>query len=185
LATSPDLLPLNEEILDVTAHLSPIKAVFAAAFFLAAGSLAAQADDQPTPAALESAHTIIIASGLTRSFDIVIPQTFGELERSVTVTRPELKDNLHAVLLALVPEFGKTERDLVNSAALVLARRMSEQELKDTANFFLSPSGKKYVDVQPAAIGEIIALADSWRQKLSTDVLTRAREEMRKNGQDL
>jgi hypothetical protein len=65
---------------------------------------------------------------------------------------------------------------------MVLAKRMSEQELKDTANFFLSPSGKKYVDVQPAAFGEIIALAQAWREKLSTEVLARAREEMKKKG---
>ena len=163
------------------AHLSPIKTAFAAALFLTAGSFGAYADE-PTAAALESAHTIIVASGLTRSFDVVIPQSFGELERSVTITRPEIKDSLHATLLALLPEFGKTEQDLVNSAAMVLAKRMSEQELKDTANFFLSPSGKKYVDVQPAAFGEIIALAQAWRERLSTEVLARAREEMKKKG---
>lgn len=165
------------------AHSSPIKTAFAAALFLAAGSFGAYADE-PTPAALESAHTIIVASGLTRSFDTVVPQSFGELERSVLATRPELKDSLHATLLALLPEFGKTEQELVNNSAMVLAKRMSEQELKDTANFFLSPSGKKYVDVQPAAFGEIIALAQAWRDRLSTDVLTRAREEMKKKGVD-
>ena len=165
------------------AHSSPIKTALAAALFLTAGTFGAYADE-PTPAALEAAHTIIVASGLTRSFDTVIPQSFGELERSIVTTRPELKDSLHATLLALLPEFSKTEQELVNNSAAVLAKRMSEQELKDTANFFLSPSGKKYVDVQPATFGEIIALAQAWRDKLSTDVLTRAREEMKKKGVD-
>jgi hypothetical protein len=160
----------------------------AALFFATAGSLGAYAADPapaaPTPAALEAAHTIIVASGLTRSFDLVIPQTFAQLELSVETTRPELKENLHATLLTLVPEFGKTERDLVDSSAQVLAKHMSEQELKDIANFFLSPSGKKYVETQPVAFNEIIALAQAWRDKLSTDVLTRAREEMKKKGVD-
>jgi uncharacterized protein len=167
----------------VTAHLSPLRTALAAAFFLSAASVTAYADD-PTPAALESAHTIIVASGLTRSFAVVIPQTFGELERNVLATRPELKDSLHATLLALLPEFGKTEQDLVNNSAMVLAKHLSEQELKDTANFFTSPSGKKYVEAQPTTFNEIMSLAQNWRERLSTEVLTRAREEMKKKGQD-
>jgi hypothetical protein len=61
---------------------------------------------------------------------------------------------------------------------------MNEQELKDTAAFFASASGKKYVEAQPIAFNEIIVLMQAWRQKLSTDILTRAREEMKKKGVD-
>ncbi len=162
---------------------SSLKTALAAAIFAAAGSLTAYADE-PTPAALESARVVITASGLSGSFDAVVPQMLGELERRVLATRPELKDSLHATLLDLVPEFTKTEQDVANRAAAVLAKHMTEQELKDTANFFSSPSGKKYVSVQPVIFNEIIPLAQAWRQKLSTDILARAREEMKKKGVD-
>ncbi len=33
---------------------------------------------------------------------------------------------------------------------------MSEQELKDTAAFFVSPSGKKYIETEPVAFNEIV-----------------------------
>jgi hypothetical protein len=140
--------------------------------------------DEPTPAALESARAIIAASGMTRSFDVVVPQMFGELERNITATRPELRESLHATLVALLPEFTKTEQDVVNGAARVLAKYMNEQELKDTANFFASPSGKKYVEAQPVAFNEIIAVVQQWRQRLSTEILARAHEEMKKKGVD-
>ena len=135
-----------------------------------------------TPAALEAARSVIVASGMTRSFDLIIPQMFGELERNVLATRPELKDNLHAVLLALVPEFAKSEQEVVAGAAQALAKHMSEQELKDTAAFFNSASGKKYVQSEPLAYNDIVGIVQSWRQKLSVDVLARAREEMKKKG---
>jgi hypothetical protein len=157
--------------------------LFAALFLAALGPLSAYADE-PSPAALESARAIIAASGMTRSFDLVVPQMFGELEHNVTATRPELKDSLHATLLALLPEFTKTEQDVVNGAARVLAKHMNEQELKDTANFFASPSGKKYVETQPVAFNEIIGVVQEWRQRLSTDILARARDEMKKKGVD-
>ncbi len=169
----------------MTFPLSLSKSLFAAALLVVGGAFAAQADDAlPSQAALQSARTVILASGMGRSFDVVVPQMFGELEHTVTQTRPEIKDSLHATLLALVPEFNKTELDVINGAAVVLAKKMSEQELKDTADFFNSPSGKKYVAAEPAAFTEIVAMVQSWRERLSTDVLSRAREEMKKKGVD-
>jgi uncharacterized protein len=167
----------------VAAYLSPLKILSAALLFSIGGSLAAYADD-PTPAALEAARTVISASGMTRSFDIIVPQMLGQLEHNVLATRPELKDALHATLLSLVPEFTKTEIDVINSSAQALARHMSEQELKDTAAFFLSASGKKYVESEPVAFNEISAIVQAWNQRLSVDVLTRAHEEMKKKGTD-
>lgn len=169
----------------MTVPLPPFKSLLVAALLVMGGAFAAQADDpMPSQAALQSARTVILASGMGRSFDVVVPQMFGELERTITQTRPEIKDSLHATLLALVPEFNKSELDVINGASIVLAKRMSEQELKDTADFFNSPSGKKYVAAEPAAFTEIVALVQNWRDKLSTDVLTRAREEMKKKGVD-
>jgi uncharacterized protein len=149
------------------------------------GAASARADEPaPSQAAFESARTVIMASGMARSFDLVIPQMLSELERNVTATRPEIKDKLHATLVGLQPEFAKTEQEVVDSVARALARRMTEAELKDTAAFFTSPSGKKYVEAQPLVFNEIVAIVQDWRQRLSTDILTRARQEMKKKGVD-
>jgi hypothetical protein len=144
----------------------------------------ARADD-PTPAAIASARTIIVASGIQRSFDLVVPQMLAQLETNFTRTRPELKDKLHATLIQLQPEFLKTEDQVVSAAAASLAKRMSETDLKDTAAFFQSPAGKKYVEAQPQALSDIVAAVQGWEQKLSTDMMTRVREEMKKQGYDL
>jgi hypothetical protein len=167
----------------VTARPSPFKTLIAAALLITLGAAAARAEE-PTPAALDSARAIIAASGMARSFDLVVPQMLGELERNVTTTRPELKDSLHATLVALEPEFSKTEQGVIDGAARILAKYMNEQELKDTAAFFASASGKKYVEAQPLAFNEIIGVVQTWRQRLSTDVLARARAEMKKKGLD-
>ena len=167
----------------MTARPSPFKTLFAAALLVTLGAAAARADE-PTPAALDSARAVITASGMMRSFDLIVPQMLLELERNVTTTRPELKDSLHATLAALKPEFDKSEQEVVDGAARILAKHMSAQELKDTATFFDSPSGKKYVETQPIAFNEIIGVVQTWRERLSTDVLARARAEMKKKGVD-
>jgi uncharacterized protein len=168
----------------VKARRSFILATCATALWAALNSAAAFADD-PTPTALAEARTVIIASGISRSFDAVVPQLLGLLERNVLATRPELKDKLHATLLQLEPEFVKTENTVIDAAAASLAKRMTEAELKDVVTFFQSPSGKKYVEQTPANLTDIVAAMEAWRQKLSTDIMTRVREEMKKQGVDL
>jgi uncharacterized protein len=155
-----------------------------AAIALAAATSNATAAD-PTPAALQAAQTIVASSGMTTSFDQVVPQMLYELERTTTATRPDIKDSLHATLLELAPEFAKSESEVIQSAALSLASHMNEQELKDTAAFFQSASGKKYVEIQPAMYKDIVSTMQNWRQKLSTQMLIRTREEMRKKGVEL
>ncbi len=160
------------------------KAACCALVFATIGFAPARADD-PTPAAVASARAIIASSGISRSFDALVPQMLGQLERNALATRPEIKDKLHATLLQLEPEFMKSEEQVVSAASLSLAKRMSEADLKETAAFFESPAGKKYVQVQPEALADIVAAMQGWQQKLSTDMMTRVREEMRKQGIEL
>jgi hypothetical protein len=152
----------------------------AAALLFAATLSAAGAD--PSPAAIQAAQAIVAGSGMSQAFDGVVPQMLFELERNTTATRPDIKDKMHETVLALAPEFVKTEGDIMQAAAMSIATKMSEQELKDTAAFLQSPSGKKYVATQAAVFQDVVGIVKEWRARLSTQMLTRAREEMRKKG---
>ena len=59
---------------------------------------------------------------------------------------------------------------------------MSEKEIVDAAAFFDSPTGKKYLAIEPVFRQKFSSVAVPWQDKLSTDILVRAREEMRKKG---
>lgn len=160
-----------------------IKALLGAALALAISSVGARADE-PTPAALNYANQIFVDIGMKASIDQVVPGMLAQLEHNVTSTRPELKDALHETVLAIEPEFVKTEQAVMTDSVKFLASKMTEQELKDTLAFYDSPTGKKYVAVEPSVVQEVGNLARAWRQQLSTDILTRAREEMKKKGFD-
>ena len=161
-----------------------IAATGAALLLAALGSVPARAED-PSPAAIADARTIIIASGISKSFDMVVPQMLGTLERNITATRPEIKDKLHATLLQLEPEFVKSEDSVINASAVGLAKRLTPAELKDVVAFYQSASGKKYVEATPGMLEDVVAALEAWRQKLSTDMMTRVRDEMKKQGVDL
>jgi hypothetical protein len=138
----------------------------------------------PSPAAITSADKILNTIGLKQSIAIVVPGMMQELETNVTRTRPEIRDSLRATLKAIQPEFDQTARQTYIQAESLLASEMSEQDITQVAAFFDSPAGKKYVEVTPVFLQNLSDVTGAWREKLSTDILERARAEMKKKGVD-
>jgi uncharacterized protein len=138
----------------------------------------------PSPAAIAAADKILGDIGLKQSIAIVVPGMMEELETNVTRTRPEIRDSLRATLKAIQPEFDQTAKQTYIQAATLLAAQMSEKDISDVAAFFESPAGKKYVEVTPVFLQKLSDVTGAWREKLSTDILERARQEMKKKGID-
>jgi uncharacterized protein len=139
----------------------------------------------PSPSQLAAARTLVTASGLSRSFTIIIPQFMDQIAQSLTQTRPEIAKDLNAVLTQLKPEFDRQGDEMINIAAQIYAKQMSEQDLKSADAFFESPAGKKYVETQPTFLTEVITAMQGWQGKISTDMMTRVREEMKKKGHEI
>ena len=143
---------------------------------------AATAPAAPSPASIAAADTILGTIGLKQSIAIVVPGMMQELETNVTRTRPEIRDSLRATLKAIQPEFDQTAKQTYVQAESLLASQMSEQDITQVAAFFNSPAGKKYVEVTPVFLQNLSDVTGNWREKLSTDILERARAEMKKKG---
>ena len=145
---------------------------------------AATAPAAPSPAAIAAADKILSTIGLKQSIAIVVPGMMQELETNVTRTRPEIRDSLRATLKTIQPEFDQTARETYIQAESMLASQMSEQEITQVAAFFDSPAGKKYIEITPVFVQNLSDVTATWRDKLSTDILERARAEMKKKGVD-
>ncbi|MBV8106141.1 MAG: DUF2059 domain-containing protein [Hyphomicrobiales bacterium] len=136
----------------------------------------------PSSASIAAADAILGDIGVKQTIALVVPGMMTELERNVTNTRPEIRDSLRETLRSIQPEFDKSAQQVFIQAATLLASQMSEKEIEDVAAFFGSSSGKKYLATEPAFFQQFSAIADPWRQQLSVDILTRARQEMKKKG---
>jgi hypothetical protein len=167
-------------------------ALLLAPLFAASESLAQQTAPAPktqapppSPSHLAAARALVVASGMSRSFSIIIPQFMEQIGSSLLQTRPELNPDLNAVLIQLKPEFDKQADEMVDIAAQIYVKQMSEQDLKTAVAFFDSPAGKKYVETQPAFLTEVVTAMQGWQGKISTDMMTRVRVEMKKKGHEL
>lgn len=151
----------------------------------AAEPIAAPAVAEPSAAQLAAARELVFASGMSRSFAALVPQTMERLVATFTQTRPELAQDLNAVLADLKPEFDKRTDQLVDRAARIFTTLMSEAELKTADAFFESPAGRKYVEIQPAYFAAVLSAMQGWQQSLAQDLLARVRENMKKKGHDM
>ncbi len=142
------------------------------------------ASTAPSAAAIAAADKILSTIGLKQSIAIVVPGMMVELETNITRTRPEIRDSLRATLKAIQPEFDQTAKQTYSEAATLLASQMSEQDITQVAAFFDSPAGKKYVEVTPIFLQKLSDVTGAWREKLSTDILERARADMKRKGID-
>ena len=138
----------------------------------------------PSAAALGYSATILNDIGMKPSLDRIVPGMLAQMQREILATRPELKDPVDEAVQTVTPEFLKSEQEVFDAVVKALAGLMTEQELKDTAAFYESPTGKKFVLAQVALANRVAAVAADWRQQLSTVMLARMHEELKKKGKD-
>ncbi len=146
---------------------------------------AAPAKAEPTAAQIAIGRDIVIGSGISRSFAVVVPQYLDQIGTRLTQTRPDLIKDLNVVMEQIKPEFDKRVDTLIDQAARSYAQRMSEDQLKQIAAFFKSDAGAAYVAAQPAVMNDLFVTMQAWQQQLSVDMMTRVREEMKKKGHEL
>ena len=140
---------------------------------------------QVTDAQVAAGREVMIASGMARSFAQIVPGIMEQLAVNVTRTRPELQKDLKEVLLGAVGDFKQVQEDLVTLSAKLLSKDLNEKELTEIAAFFNSPTGQKYVATQPKILDTLGPYIRDYTIKLSTDVTSRVRADMKKRGLDM
>ena len=138
----------------------------------------------PSPAAIKAADQLLTAMGVKETIAKTVPTMMTEFEHNITTTRPEIRDSLRQTLVAIKPEFDNSAKLTYQKAEALLALAMSEKELEEVATFFTSPTGRNFLAIQPIFLQRLQDVLDPWRQGLSTDIVARAREEMKKKGVD-
>jgi hypothetical protein len=149
-----------------------------------APAAAPAASAEPSPGALTAADSILTDMGIKRTLSLVVPGMLSELERNVTTTRPDIKAQLREALRTIQPEFDKSAKDMYAKATALMVTMLSDKEIEEVAAFFKSPAGQKYLAAEPQFMQRFGELVGPWREQMSADIVTRARQEMKKKGID-
>ena len=93
--------------------------------------------------------------------------------------------DLNEVANNLIKQYSARTGELMNDAARIYASHFTEPELKQLLTFYQSPLGQKVIAEEPKAADESMAMAGSWADKLSEEVINTMRAEMKKRGHDM
>lgn len=139
----------------------------------------------PTPSHLAAARKLVVVSGMSRSFTAAIPSMMRQLVETWTQTRPDLAAPIKEVLKKIRPEFKKDTARMVDRAARIYARLLTEKDIDAAIAFFTSPAGKRYVHSEPYYFNDVINAMQDWHQEVSAEMMAKVRSELKKKGYNL
>jgi hypothetical protein len=156
----------------------------------AAGRAAAQgaapnAARSPSPAAVLMAKQILEIKHADRIFDPLVRGVVIKTRDFFMQTNFMWGKDLNEIADGLIKQYSARASELMNDAARIYASHFTEPELKQLLTFYQSPLGRKVIAEEPNAADESMNSASSWADKLSEEVASRMRDEMKKRGHDM
>lgn len=162
-----------------------LRAVLIGAALVLTLSAAPAAAQKPSAAAIATAKQIIALKGGDNIFSPIIPSVIEQSKSMFEQQNPALSKDLATVAAQLRTEFAPKLDQVTDHVAEIYASRFTEQELNEILKFYSTPLGKKIIAQEPQAFAEGINYAREWASKLSDEVISRMRAEMKKMGHDI
>lgn len=150
---------------------------------LFAGAALAQ---QVSPGTAATAREVVELKGGGVMFDPIIIGMIEQTKGALLQTNPQLSKDLNEVSQQLRAEFVPRRSEILAEVAKLYAQRFSEQELKEIAAFYKTPTGKKMIVLEPQVLDEAFNFVQQqWTPRVGEEVMNRFRAEMKKKGHNL
>jgi hypothetical protein len=154
------------------------------AIFLAAASPAAYAQ-QATPGGIATAKELISITGSMNIFQPLIPGVIEQAKLLFLQQDPGLAKDLNEIATKMRQELAPRLNEIDEQVARLYATHFTEAELKEILAFYKSPTGKKMISQQPIVVDTSMKFAQDWATKLSDEVVSKMRAELKKKGHNL
>jgi len=140
---------------------------------------------QPSQAAVLLAKQILETKHADSIFDPLIRGMVIKTRDFFMQTNFMWGKDLNEVADSLIKQYSVRSGELMNDAARIYASHFTEAELKQILAFYQSPLGQKLLTEEPNAADESMSMAGNWADKLSEEVMSKMRAEMKKRGHDM
>ncbi len=164
----------------VTSAARPV----AIALALVALSAAARAQ-QPSAAAISTAKEIVKVTGATTLFNPLIPGVVEQAKNLFLQQNPALSKDLNEIAAKMRADLAPRFDELTAEVAKLYAVHFTEAELKELLAFYKSPLGGKLITEQSKVGEDGLKFAQDWANRLSDEVISTMREELKKRGHAL
>ncbi|MEJ8476090.1 DUF2059 domain-containing protein [Roseibium algae] len=133
-----------------------------------------------TASHLEAARQLVIETKALESFDDILPLLAEQTRTLFIQSDPARTQEVVDVSTEVALKLASKRTELNNMVYEVWARRFTEEELIQLADFYRSPIGQKLAKNGPTVTALAIGAARQWQDKISTEMVALVREELDK-----
>lgn len=151
----------------------------------AQGAAPSATPHQPSPAAILLARQILDLKHAQNVFQPLVRGVIIKTRDMYMQTNFMWGKDLNEVADSLIKQYSVRSGELMNDAARIYASHFTEAELKQILAFYQSPLGQKLLTEEPKTADESMSMAGNWADKLSEEVMSKMRAEMKKRGHDM
>jgi hypothetical protein len=139
----------------------------------------------PSSGAMDAAKELITVTGATQLFNPLIAGVIEQARLLYLQQDPGLSNDLNEIATKMRTDLQPRFVQASNEVARLYATHFTEQELKEILAFYKSPTGKKLLSEQAIVIDNSMKFAQDWANKLSEEVVSAMRDELKKKGHAL
>lgn len=146
-------------------------------------SAIAQPADGIDPEAVKAARELMAVTEVTQNLELITDAMGPSVVEMLKRDKADLSDEVIAkFMVEFRAEMQKGLPQLIEMYARVYAKRFTLTELKETAKFYQSPLGQKFIRETPLILKETLPLAEQWGQKVGEQAAINAIEKLRAQG---
>jgi len=131
---------------------------------------------------LAAARAAIDASHVADGFDNVLYGVAQQAKANFIRSNPSFSSQIEAATDKVAVELASERIDLDRQVQQIWAAKFSPAELQEIARFYTSPVGVKLAKETTAMVAASVQSVQAYQQKLSQDMVTKVREELKKQG---
>jgi hypothetical protein len=165
----------------ISTRLARLGAAAALAVGLTTGAMAEEfAKDH-----MAAAKAAVTASKITSGFDEILIGIAAQTKQLLVRRAPAASSQIEEVTNSVALELAAKRVELDTQIQEIWAARFSKAELEEIAKFYGSPVGQKFT-TEMAPMTQMLGIAvQVWQKKVSDEMLTKVRAEMKKRGVEL
>lgn len=163
----------------------PIAVIFALALALLCGRPAAAQTQTPSPEAMAAARDLVVAAQAANNLKTLLPLIMQQLKPAIVQGRAEMGRDYDAIMPQLLQGVLARTDTFVDGLAIVYARNLTIDEMKQLADFYRSPVGQTFLKKMPVIVQESMVLGQRFGEEAAGELHDRMIEELRKRGYQL
>lgn len=144
------------------------------------GANNASAQEEFSESHLEAARQVVVATKALESFDNILPVLAEQTRTLFIQSDPSRTQEISDVTTNVAIKMAERRKELNKTVYEVWARRFSEEELRQLAEFYNTPLGVKLSENGPVIAALAIGAARQWQDQISTEMVAQVREELDK-----